>query len=278
MLGIIINILARMLKVETEKNGFMAAAERRAAFMKSVLANNVMTLYKRIKKGLAISCISMQRKNKKMQPTEKIGFLIFSIPAVITCPFATSLCMKYCYAKSGYRYESITKSHVRNWIESQKSEFVQNCINYIYNAIYCKNGKIRKDFQKKDGTLKDICIRIHESGDFYSSKYFRDWCDIARAFPNFTFYAYTKSVPFVIENLDYIPKNFIVRISFFPDTPIEFVKLTFKYHLPFYMAMERENMEDVKANFVCDCAAGCGKCGNMCSKTDKTVITTELKK
>jgi hypothetical protein len=107
MLQIIINVLATMLKKETEKNGFMAAAERRAAFMKSVLANNVMQLYKRIKKGLAKSCISMQKGNKKMRPTEKIGFLIFSIPAVITCPFATSLCMKYCYAKAGYRYESI---------------------------------------------------------------------------------------------------------------------------------------------------------------------------
>jgi hypothetical protein len=59
---------------------------------------------------------------------------------------------------------------------------------------------------------------------------------------------------------------------------LEYVKLTFKYRLPFYMAMNKENINDIKPDFFCNCAAGCGKCGNMCSKTGKTVITTELKK
>ena len=275
MLDFIIAILNRMLK--TEKN-YIPANERRAAFNMGTLAKNVIAMYRAVKAGRVKSCISMQTKNKKMQPTEKIGFLIFSIPAVLTCPFATSLCMKYCYAKAGYRYDSITKSHVRNFVESQKSDFVTNCINYINNAIYCKDGTIRKKFRRDDGSLKDICIRIHESGDFYSTEYFKKWCDIARAFPDFKFYAYTKSVPYVIENMDYIPKNFIVRISFFPDTPKEYIKLTFKYHLPFYMAMNKENINDIQPDFLCNCAAGCGACGNMCSNTNKKVITTELKK
>ena len=36
-------------------------------------------------------------------------------------------------------------------------------------------------------------FRIHEAGDFYSLAYFRKWCEIARAFPAVTFFAYTKS-------------------------------------------------------------------------------------
>ena len=275
MLEFIVKVMAIMMAAE--KN-VISAIERRTNYMRSRLAGNVREMVSDIRNGRVKSCISMQTKNKKMKPTENIAFLIFSIPAIFTCPFATSLCMKYCYAKSGYRYESITKSHVRNWLESQKADFVENCTTYIYNAIYTKKGDIRKAFRKKDGTLKNICVRVHESGDFYSEKYMCDWFEIARNFPGLTFYAYTKSIPYVVKHIDEIPNNFIVRCSIFPDTKKEYLDMIFKNRLPFYMAMNKESVNDFPYDFNCNCAAGCGACGNMCSNRNKKAIVTELKK
>ena len=275
MLEFIIKIMAVMMAAE--KN-IMTAFERRARFMRSKLADNVRDMMAAIRAGRVKSFISMQKKNKKMGPTENIGFLIFSIPAVFTCPYATGLCMKYCYCKSDYRFDSITKSHVRNWVESQKADFIENCVKYIHDAIYTKKGDIRKAFRKKDGTLKDICIRIHEAGDFYNETYFLKWCEIARRCPDYKFYAYTKSIPIVCANMENIPNNFIVRCSIFPDTKREYLEMIFKNRLPFYMAMNKEHVDGFPYDYNCNCAAGCGACGNMCSNRTKKAIVTELKK
>jgi hypothetical protein len=37
-------------------------------------------------------------------------------------------------------------------------------------------------------------IRVHDAGDFYSQEYFAKWCEIARALPDHTVYAYTKAL------------------------------------------------------------------------------------
>ena len=56
-------------------------------------------------------------------------------------------------------------------------------------------------------------IRIGASGDFYSQSYFDAWLDIAALNPGRVFYAYTKSIPFVVNRLDVLPPNFKVVAS-----------------------------------------------------------------
>ena len=56
-------------------------------------------------------------------------------------------------------------------------------------------------------------VRIHVSGDFYSQSYFDAWCKVARARPDMTFYAYTKSLRFWVARLDEIPPNLILTAS-----------------------------------------------------------------
>jgi hypothetical protein len=56
---------------------------------------------------------------------------------------------------------------------------------------------------------KQIYVRIHDSGDFYSPAYFAKWLEIARLNPSVRFYAYTKSHSFIRginlpENMDLI--------------------------------------------------------------------------
>jgi hypothetical protein len=64
-------------------------------------------------------------------------------------------------------------------------------------------SKIKKD--------KQIYIRIHDSGDFYSPVYFQKWLQIARLNPSVRFYAYTKSHSF-IRGIE-LPENFDLIFS-----------------------------------------------------------------
>ena len=126
----------------------------------------------------------------------------FSIPAgndkltgKITCPFAGS-CFKLCYAKKGnYRFGNVQRG-LSNRYEATKQE---NFVELMNKEL----SKIKKD--------KQIYIRIHDSGDFYSPSYFQKWLTIARLNPSVRFYAYTKSHSF-IRGIE-LPENFDLIFS-----------------------------------------------------------------
>ena len=141
--------------------------------------------------------------NAKLVKTAKefnVRIFNFSIPAgndkasgKITCPFAGS-CFKLCYAKKGnYNFGNVQRSLTNRYEISKQENFVELITNEL--------SKVKKD--------KQIYIRIHDSGDFYSPSYFQKWLEIARLNPSVRFYAYTKSHSFIRgidlpENLDLI--------------------------------------------------------------------------
>ena len=140
------------------------------------------------------------KANSKLQKTEEhfnVKIFNFSIPAgndkksgKITCPFAAG-CLKLCYAKKGnYRFNSVEKGMSYRYELSKQENFIE----LIDKAI------------KKVKTEKQIYIRIHDSGDFYSPSYFQKWLEIAILNPSVRFYAYTKSHSFIRGNFD-IPEN-----------------------------------------------------------------------
>jgi hypothetical protein len=129
--------------------------------------------------------------NSKLQKTAKefgVKIFNFSIPAgndkasgKITCPFAGS-CLKLCYAKKGaYRWGNVERALSRRYEASKEADFVERITDEL--------SKVKKD--------KQIYIRIHDSGDFYSPAYFIKWLEIARLNPSVRFYAYTKSHSFI---------------------------------------------------------------------------------
>jgi hypothetical protein len=143
--------------------------------------------------------------NSKLVKTAKkfdVKINNFSIPAgndkksgKITCPFAGK-CIKLCYAKKGaYRWGNVERALTRRY-ESSKEE---NFVDLISNEL----NKIRKN--------KQLYIRIHDSGDFYSPVYFAKWLEIARLNPTVRFYAYTKSHSF-IRGIE-LPENFDLIFS-----------------------------------------------------------------
>jgi hypothetical protein len=59
----------------------------------------------------------------------------------------------------------------------------------------------------------DALVRVHPSGDFFSQDYFDAWCDVARARPGTTFYAYTKSLPYWVARIGSVPPNLVLTAS-----------------------------------------------------------------
>lgn len=101
--------------------------------------------------------------------------LIWNLPAIKTCPGASTACKSYCYALKAERvYPSARHSREKNLLFSKREDFVQQIVSYL---------------EKRPETI----VRLHESGDFYSQHYLEAWKAIARSLPSKTFYAYTKS-------------------------------------------------------------------------------------
>jgi len=121
----------------------------------------------------------------------------FSLVSEHTCPNATKLCKKYCYAKKAERYyKNPFISRMTNTFDTLKATFIDE----MKKAITHKDSKY---------------IRIHESGDFYSQEYLDKWFKICEAFPNKQFLVYSQMF-----NLDWTnkPQNMIVYWTIWPDT------------------------------------------------------------
>jgi hypothetical protein len=57
-----------------------------------------------------------------------------------------------------------------------------------------------------------VC-RIHVAGDFFNQNYFNDWLSVSLANPDKLFYAYTKSLPYWVNQIGMIPENFVLTAS-----------------------------------------------------------------
>jgi hypothetical protein len=137
--------------------------------------------------------------NTKLKNTAKhfgIKIFNFSIPAgndkasgKITCPFAGS-CLSLCYAKKGmYRFGNVERALTKRYEASKEENFV--------DRITWELSRVKKD--------KQVYVRIHDSGDFYSPAYFNKWVEIAMQNRDVRFYAYTKSHSFIRSK--FIPYN-----------------------------------------------------------------------
>lgn len=143
--------------------------------------------------------------NSKLNKTAKkynARFFNFSIPAYksvtgkITCPFAKD-CVKFCYAQKGaYAWSNTQAALERRFAASQTPEFADQIVDEL--------SKVRDDGRQ-------IYVRIHDSGDFYSPEYRDKWIEIANRLPHVRFYAYTKSFT-LFTDID-LPENMDIIFS-----------------------------------------------------------------
>ena len=105
---------------------------------------------------------SIITQNSKLKKTSKeLGLRVFNFGITayktskgkITCPFADA-CIKFCYAQKGaYIWSNVAKVFEQRYNLTKQKDFIEIMKNEII--------KKRVDF-----------LRVHDSGDFYSNKYF----------------------------------------------------------------------------------------------------------
>lgn len=136
----------------------------------------------------------------------------FSLPAFYTCPgaknciaFANRLTGKLSYGKDAEItcFSAVTESLFPK---------VRECRWDNYFALKQSSSMSDLIIQSLK-TVKQPIVRVHVSGDFFSLDYFKAWVEAAKTYPDKTFYAYTKSVPFFNQLKDTIPNNFKITCS-----------------------------------------------------------------
>lgn len=132
---------------------------------------------------------SQNAKMRKTADAHKIDLYNFGIPAFMsttglkTCPNAAS-CVKGCYARQGaYQWSNVSQAY-----EARLAVTLQD------DAASVIGAEIESLLTKATKRGRRLVLRIHDSGDFYSSSYQLMWYHVAKAFPEVTFYAYTKQV------------------------------------------------------------------------------------
>jgi hypothetical protein len=99
----------------------------------------------------------------------------WGLPAELTCPGASPLCLESCYAKKHrYRFASVQKRLDANNADRMTADWADRVIGQI-------------------AVLRIKVIRIHTSGDFDTADYIRQWERIAKERPNTRFFAFTRS-------------------------------------------------------------------------------------
>ena len=195
-----------------------------------------------------IEFIEVSRKNRKLVPSEDVDFIIWNLPAVMTCPFRTPSCEKACYARKAERaYPQVLPSRMRNLEISKRDDFV---LRMTLTILYIR-WKSKK---------KWLIVRIHESGDFYNKEYAEKWLEIARLCKgeNIKFICYTKSFPY-FDGVK-LPKNFSLRASLWDDTRESMREMAIENNWNIYTAVDHFETGDKFTRCRCKDCATCEKC------------------
>jgi hypothetical protein len=155
--------------------------------------------------------MNLLTQNSKMKKSSLDGLTVvnWTIPAfqsvtgLKTCPNA-GLCSVGCYARSGtYRFSNVAAAHEAKLALTQKDMFVSEMTNEI-------------DSWLKKKSVKNLKVRIHDAGDFYSLEYFKKWIEVVSHYetnPRVSFYAYSKQVE-MIKQFGQLPDSFRIIFSF----------------------------------------------------------------
>jgi len=138
---------------------------------------------------------------------------VFNLPSGFTCPGALD-----CLSKADRVTGKIT--------DGKNTQF--RCFSATTEALRTRaRDQGWRNFDKLRGLDYEQMVQIiNESlpenaeivrpgvrGDFFNQTYFEAWLAVARLRPGTLFYCYTKSVNYVVANLDRIPENFIINAS-----------------------------------------------------------------
>lgn len=211
----------------------------------------------KIKKCELNPSIKLMDRNNKSKKTETAHFMLWNLPSIKTCPYATELCKKRCFGakqENGYN-PVIISSRANAYAETLKPNFVKDMIKYI--EWYLQKRKVEN---------KTCFLRIHGTGDFYSLEYMRKWIEITDHFKGdnrIVFQCYTKSMPFLIEilkerSIDSI--NIKIVWSIFDDTDPFYTAYAKELGLTTFTAKPKKEIETAINDGYFLCQGNCGNC------------------
>jgi len=145
--------------------------------------------------------MNLLTQNSKLKKTSKelrLRVFNFGIPAYksasgkLTCPMADT-CVKFCYAKKGaYIWSNVKPAFEKRYELTKTDDFVE-----------AMNAEIRKK--------KPDYVRVHDSGDYYSTAYLKKWIQVAIYNPSVRFYSYTNMVDMMLKAS--LPDNYDIIFS-----------------------------------------------------------------
>ena len=125
--------------------------------------------------------------------------------AINVCP-AAGACVKYCYAMNGtYNFPNVKAAHQRNLdlVTDDLGGFTAAMVNELDAKRFSAKGRPtlpdmpRDHLSPRVAQMLDegnVCVRIHDAGDFFSDEYLLAWLTIAQMVPHVLFFCYTKEV------------------------------------------------------------------------------------
>jgi hypothetical protein len=103
--------------------------------------------------------------NMKLKNTEKTRFIIWNIPAVVTCPYKTEQCEKSCYARKAERvYPDVLPARRINLKRSLHADFVENMIFTIEAELDTPKFKNKRLFSVSMNLAIFTTWNIHKNG------------------------------------------------------------------------------------------------------------------
>ncbi len=208
---------------------------------------DLIAKYESMKPDRIPMCISKGNK--------KIGKVLnVSLPPVLTCHHCKN-CMYFCYdIKAVMQYMAVADARVRNYVILLKDR----------KAYF---GRIRETLKRR---RTNFYFRWHVSGDIIDIDYFAEMVKIAREFPHFIFWTYTKEYEtvnrYVSENGGSlgaaIPENFHVMFSEWDGTPMDN-----RYSFPVFtckLKAGNKNHDTEYFESLYKCPGNCDMCKQKC--------------
>jgi hypothetical protein len=112
----------------------------------------------------------------------------FGLPSgkAYSCPGATSVCEKICYAgKLEKIYKGVKDILLKNWEQLKDASQPQ-----MEALLYQMIDEFNKDCEKRNAQK---LFRIHWDGDFFSDTYAMAWRNVIKSWPSIQFWVYTRS-------------------------------------------------------------------------------------
>jgi hypothetical protein len=140
----------------------------------------------------------------------------FDILSGHSCPFANECLSKVVETPSGFRIQDGPNTEFRCFSASQEVIFTN--VRKLRSSNFSElKGLTSAEMAARlsEAMPKNLGVcRIHVAGDFFNQNYFNAWLAITLANPDKLFYAYTKSLPYWVNQISIIPENFVLTASY----------------------------------------------------------------